>query len=115
MFPNHLQKSSMLDLLADSCTSWCQSPELEADDIFAKSLYTLCGYGAKIILYYIKEQILVKAVALSLVSEISEQDIVNPDIGGDILNKISYSEVIEHKQVCILYLFMKMKMLSIKY
>jgi hypothetical protein len=36
------------------------------------------------------------SIALSLVSEISEQDIVNPDIGvGDILNKISYSEVIE--------------------
>jgi hypothetical protein len=65
-------------------------------DIFAKSLYTLSGYGAKIILAYIKEEMLVKAVALSLVSEITEQDIVNPDIEvGHILKKISYSEVIE--------------------
>jgi hypothetical protein len=65
-------------------------------DIFAKSLYTLSGYGAKIILAYIKEEMLVKAVALSLVSEITEQDIVNPDIEvGHILKKIGYSEILE--------------------
>jgi hypothetical protein len=65
-------------------------------DIFEKSLYKLSGYGAKIILAYIKEEILVKAVASSLDSEICEQDIVNPDIGvGHILKKISYSEAIK--------------------
>jgi hypothetical protein len=70
-------------------------------DIFAKSLYTLSGYGAKIILAYIKEEMLVKAVALSLVSEITEQDIVNPDIEvGHILKKIGYSEVKQNVITC---------------
>ena len=65
-------------------------------DIFAKSLYNLSGYGAKIILAHIKKEILVRAVASSLVSEITDKEIANPNIGVEyILKKISYSEVIE--------------------
>ena len=65
-------------------------------DIFEKSLYKISSYGAKIILVYLKKEVLVKAIASSLASEITEKDIVNPDVGvGDILKKINYYEVIE--------------------
>jgi hypothetical protein len=65
-------------------------------DIFEKSLYEISSYGAKIILLHIKKEILIQAVESSLDSEITEQDIVNPDFDiGDILKKISYSEVVE--------------------
>jgi hypothetical protein len=65
-------------------------------DIFAKSLYKLSGYGAKIILAHIKQEMLIRAVTSSLASEITEKEIANPNIGVEyILKKISYSEVIE--------------------
>jgi hypothetical protein len=65
-------------------------------DIFEKSLYKISGYGAKIILGYLKKEILIKALAASSDSEITEQDIVNPEVGiGDIIKKISFDEITE--------------------
>jgi hypothetical protein len=63
-------------------------------DIFEKSLYRLSSYGANMISGYIKKEILIKAVASSLDSEITEEDITNSFVGiRDIMKKISYSEV----------------------
>jgi hypothetical protein len=89
-------------------------------DIFEKSLYKISGYGAKIILGYLKKEILIKALAASSDSEITEQDIVNSEVGiGDIIKKLVLMKLlnlfIEYHQVCILFLFMKMRLPNIKY
>jgi hypothetical protein len=63
-------------------------------DIFEKSLFKISSYGAKKILKDIRKQMLIETIKASLGSEITEQDILNPDIGiGDIIKKISYHEV----------------------
>jgi hypothetical protein len=65
-------------------------------DIFEKSLYKISSYGAKIILGYLKKEILIEAVESSFASEITEQDIVNPDVRiEDIIKKINYYEITE--------------------
>jgi hypothetical protein len=63
-------------------------------DIFEKLLYKISGYGANIILGYIKKEILLKAVTSLVDSEITEEDIVDPYVGiSDIIKKISYDEI----------------------
>jgi hypothetical protein len=63
-------------------------------DIFEKSLCKISSYGAKIILRDIRKEMLIETVKSSLDSEITEKDILNPEIGiGDIIKKISYHEI----------------------
>jgi hypothetical protein len=63
-------------------------------DIFDKSLHEMSSYGASIILRYLKKEMLIESISASSGSEITEQDILNPDIGiGDIIKKISYDEI----------------------
>jgi hypothetical protein len=63
-------------------------------DIFEKSLSKISSYGAKIILRDIRKEMLIETIKLSLSSEITEEDILNPDVGiGDIIKKISYHEI----------------------
>jgi hypothetical protein len=63
-------------------------------DMFEKSLYKISSYGAKIILRHLKKEMLIEAIAASSGSEITEQDILNPDIGiRDIMKKICYDEI----------------------
>jgi hypothetical protein len=63
-------------------------------DIFEKSLSKISGYGAKTILRDIRKEMLIEAIKSSSGSEITEQDILNPNIGiRDIIRKISYDEI----------------------
>ena len=63
-------------------------------DIFEKSLSKISGYGAKTILRDIRKEMLIEAIKSSSGSEITEQDILNPDIGiREIINKIGYDEI----------------------
>ncbi|MGC2426580.1 MAG: hypothetical protein WA421_06065 [Nitrososphaeraceae archaeon] len=63
-------------------------------DMFEKSLYNISSYGAKIILRHLKKEMLIEAISASSGSEITEQDILNPDIGiRDIIKKICYDEI----------------------
>jgi hypothetical protein len=63
-------------------------------DIFEKSLYKISSYGAKIILRDIRKEMLLETIKSSLGSEVTEEDILNPDIGiPDIIKKISYHEI----------------------
>jgi hypothetical protein len=63
-------------------------------DIFEKSLCKISSYGAKIILRDIRKEILIETIKSSLGSEITEEDILNPDVGiADIIKKISYREI----------------------
>src|SRR5439155_9076517 len=63
-------------------------------DIFEKSLCKISSYGAKIILRDIRKEMLIETIKFSLGSEITEEDILNPDVGiGDIIKKISYDEI----------------------
>jgi hypothetical protein len=63
-------------------------------DIFEKSLSKISGYGAKIILRNIRKEMLIETIKSSTGSEITEQDILNPDIGiREIINKIGYDEI----------------------
>ena len=63
-------------------------------DIFEKSLSKISAYGAKIILKDIRKEMLIETIKSSTGSEITEQDILNPDIGiREIINKIGYDEI----------------------
>jgi hypothetical protein len=63
-------------------------------DIFEKSLCKISSYGAKIILRDIRKEMLIETIKFSLGSEITEEDILNPDVGiRDIIKKISYHEI----------------------
>ena len=63
-------------------------------DIFEKSLCKISSYGAKIILRDIRKEMLIETIKSSLGSEITEEDILNPDVGiADIIKKISYREI----------------------
>ena len=63
-------------------------------DIFEKSLSKISGYGAKTILRDIRKEMLIETIKSSSGSEITEQDILNPDIGiRDIIKKIGYDEI----------------------
>ena len=63
-------------------------------DIFEKSLSKISAYGAKIILKDIRKEMLIETIKSSTGSEITEQDILNPDVGiREIINKIGYDEI----------------------
>jgi hypothetical protein len=63
-------------------------------EIFEKSLSKISAYGAKIILKDIRKEMLIETIKSSTGSEITEQDILNPDIGiREIINKIGYDEI----------------------
>src|SRR5437867_5501110 len=63
-------------------------------DIFEKSLSKISSYGAKIILRDIRKEMLIETIKSSSGSEITEQDILNLDIGiRDIIKKIGYDEI----------------------
>jgi hypothetical protein len=63
-------------------------------EIFEKSLSKISGYGAKTILRDIRKEMLIETIKSSSGSEITEQDILNPDIGiRDIIKKIGYDEI----------------------
>jgi len=63
-------------------------------DIFEKSLSRISGYGAETILRDIRKEMLIETIKSSSGSEITEQDILNPDIGiRDIIKKIGYDEI----------------------
>jgi hypothetical protein len=63
-------------------------------EIFEKSLSRISGYGAKTVLRDIRKEMLIETIKSSSGSEITEQDILNPDIGiRDIIKKIGYDEI----------------------
>jgi hypothetical protein len=63
-------------------------------DIFEKSLCKISSYGAKIILRDIRKEMLIETIKSSLGSEVTEEDILDPDVGiADIIKKISYHEI----------------------
>jgi hypothetical protein len=63
-------------------------------EIFEKSLSRISGYGAKTVLRDIRKEMLIETIKTSSGSEITEQDILNPDIGiRDIIKKIGYDEI----------------------
>jgi hypothetical protein len=63
-------------------------------DIFEKSLCKISSYGAKIILRDIRKEVLIETIKSSLGSEVTEEDILDPDVGiPDIIKKISYHEI----------------------
>jgi hypothetical protein len=63
-------------------------------DIFEKSLSRISGYGAETILRDIRKEMLIETIKSSSSSEITEQDILNPDIRiRDIIKKIGYDEI----------------------
>ena len=64
-------------------------------DIFEKSLYIISNYAAKILLKYIKKEILIETVA-QFPTAITEHDILDPVTRiEDIVKKISNEEIIE--------------------
>jgi hypothetical protein len=63
-------------------------------EIFEKSLSKISAYSAKIILKDIRKEMLIETIKSSTGSEITEQDILNPDVGiREIINKIGYDEI----------------------
>jgi hypothetical protein len=64
-------------------------------DIFEKSLYIISNYAAKILLRYIKKEILIETVS-QFPTAITEQDILDPGTRiEDIVKKISNEEIIK--------------------
>jgi hypothetical protein len=68
-------------------------------DIFETSLYKISDYAAKVVLKYIRKEVLVEALISQADSEITEEDILNPSLGiADIIKKIGYDEITKFVQ-----------------